>query len=447
MTKTLLVIDDDKLLCDTISRSVSHPDLKILTAHRGHQGIDICRNEQVDAVLLDQKLPDANGVDLCHTIMQSNDRTKIIFITAYPSFSNAVEAIKAGAYDYLSKPFELDALNLALSKAMRTIELEQFEQVSQYKYRVESRQTMLIGDRQGLKKIQGLIDLAAASNSPVLITGETGTGKSLVAKAIHYSSQKPETPFIDINCAALAENLIEAELFGYEKGAFTGAVTASKGIFEMAENGTLFLDEIGEIPKHLQSKLLGVLDDKKIRRIGSQSLKPVNVRILAATNANLEDGIKKNLFRQDLYYRLSVIRIHIPPLRKRIEDLPLLTSHFVSQITKDRSISIPEEEIEAMSGYPWPGNVRELRNIIERAVLLRKDNHIRPSQLLEPVPPSPPFPQTPSPQIAPKMDLTLKEMEEAHIQHTLARLSYNYSQTARVLGISRSTLMRKIKRI
>jgi DNA-binding NtrC family response regulator len=445
MTKTLLVIDDDTLLCETINRSIARSDLKILTAHKGNQGIQICKNERVDAVLLDQKLPDSNGVDLCQTIMKVNDHTKIIFITAYPSFSNAVQAIKAGAYDYLSKPFEIDALDLALSKALRTLDLERFERVNQYQYRVESRRTNLIGSSSGLRKVQGLIELAALNRAPVLITGETGTGKNLVAKAIHYSSHNPKSAFIDINCAALAENLIEAELFGYEKGAFTGAVTANKGIFEMAENGTLFLDEIGEIPKHLQSKLLGILDDKKIRRIGSQTFKPVNVRIIAATNTDLEQSIQKKQFRQDLYYRLSVLRIHIPPLRHRIEDLPHLSHHFINQITKGKSLFIPAKEIQAMSVYPWPGNVRELRNIIERAILLRESNEIRPSRLLEPVIQFP-VTDTFNKKIE-KANVSLKEMENAHIQKTLVHMGHNYTQTAHALGISRSTLMRKLKNI
>jgi transcriptional regulator with PAS, ATPase and Fis domain len=310
---------------------------------------------------------------------------------------------------------------------------------------VESKRTTLVGSEKGLRNIQGLIDLASASDAPILITGETGTGKSLVAKAIHFSSNKSKDAFIDINCAALAENLIEAELFGYEKGAFTGAVTASKGIFEMAENGTLFLDEIGEIPKHLQSKLLGVLDDNKIRRIGSQTLKSVNVRIIAATNVNLEKSILKNHFRQDLFFRLSVIRIHIPPLRERIDDLTDLCQHFIRKLSKDRSMIIPGEEIDVMSSYPWPGNVRELRNIIERAVLLKNGNDIRPSKLLNSsakhLPSEEPF-QSLHNNI---LNMTLKELEMVHIQKTLAQQKRNYSRTAQVLGISRSTLMRKLK--
>ena len=440
--KKLLVIDDDRLLCDTIGHALADLPVQINVVHTGKEGLEQCRREPFDIVLLDQKLPDAKGIDFCAPVLRCNDRSKIIFITAYPSFENAVEAIKAGAHDYLSKPFEIGELRLAVTKALRTLELEQVEQVQQYKDRLEGDRSNLVGHRTGLAHVQHLVDLAALNQAPVLITGETGTGKTMVAKAIHYLGSSRQRAYISINCGAIPENLMEAELFGYEKGAFTGAVKATKGIFEMASGGTLFLDEIGEIPRHLQSKLLGVLDDQRIKRLGGQTFNPVHVRIVAATNADLEAGIQRGSFREDLFYRLSVVRIHVPPLRERLEDLEPLCRHFIDQIAHDQPIRLLSDEIEAMKAYAWPGNVRELRNVIERAILVRQGSDIRPSLLLK----------SNGAQLhgtktigKPLEILTLKELEESHIRHTLVRLQNNHSRAASALGISRSTLLRKLK--
>jgi transcriptional regulator with PAS, ATPase and Fis domain len=275
----------------------------------------------------------------------------------------------------------------------------------------------------------------------VLITGETGTGKTLVAKAIHYRGPSPKAPFISINCASLPETLIEAELFGYEKGAFTGSVAARKGLFEMAEGGTLFLDEIGEMPVHLQSKLLSVLEDKILRRLGSESVRTVSVRIIAATGLKLEEHLGKT-FRKDLYYRLSVIRMHIPPLRERCPDIPQLCSHLMKTIT-GHEVPLSEAESARLCQYDWPGNVRELKNILERAYLLQKGEEFRPADLLGKGQQS-----LRSAGTEPDMDaplLALEEVEMRHIRYALSRLSGNYTQAAKALGISLSTLKRKLK--
>jgi DNA-binding NtrC family response regulator len=443
-SKTLLIIDDDEIFCDTIKSYLSKDALEVLTAHTGKEGINICSKKKVDVVLLDQKLPDGEGHSFCSPILKLNDKTKIIFITAYPSFEGAVKAIKAGAHDYLSKPFELEELSLEIEQALRTIELEMVEQFHQYKIDKESEDAVLIGSERGLSEISRLVDLAASSlDAPVLITGETGTGKNVVARAIHYKSPIRKSSFISINCAALPENLIEAELFGFEKGAFTGAITSRKGIFEMAEGGTLFLDEIGEMPMHLQTKLLGAIEDKKIKRIGSESIIPVNVRIIAATCVDLENAVGKT-FKKELYYRLSVIRIHMPPLRERHQDIPELCDYLLKKMSRGHEVKIPDSEVERLMEYDWPGNVRELKNILERAVLLQKGPFIHPSEFLTVM-----HEQLSSRSVScvnPAGDLaTLDEMEKTYIKSVLEKLSNNYTKTAKALGISLSTLKRKIQ--
>jgi DNA-binding NtrC family response regulator len=440
--RKLLVIDDDRLFCDAVRYAFEDSGIEVLTAQTGARGLELCTAAPVDVVLLDQKLPDTNGIDFCAPILDCHDGTHIIFITAYPSFQNAVKAIKVGAHDYLSKPLEMDELLLTVNKAMRSIELERMAQVRHYEQKQDSDRTVIIGSQSGLQEVQRLVKLAAANHSSVLITGETGTGKSLIAKSIHYSGPNADGPFIAVNCAAIPESLMEAELFGYEKGAFTGADKSSRGLFEMAAEGTLFLDEIGEMPLHLQAKLLGVLDDKHIRRLGGQSLKPVNVRILAATNADMAVAVRDRRFREDLFYRLSVVQIHVPPLRNRLGDLADLCRHFIAQIAPDQPIVLTDEQIEGMQNYAWPGNVRELRNIIERAILLRNGRRITPLQIMgQPVlqPAEEPHPDNP-PAIA-----TLQAVEARHIAGTLQRLDGNHTRCASALGISRSTLMRKIK--
>jgi DNA-binding NtrC family response regulator len=438
--KTLLIIDDNQILCHSVKDHFCNNGTEILMAHTGTEGLAICAQKRVDVVLLDQILPDGKGNSLCPHILKHNEMTKIIFITAYPSFENAVEAIKAGAHNYLSKPFELEELSLAVEHAFRDLRLERVEELQNYRDEKESGETLLVGE--GFAEIQRLVTLAAASaEAPVLITGETGTGKNMVAKAIHYNSPVRRNAFVSVNCAAFPESLIEAELFGYEKGAFTGATAAKKGIFEMAEGGTLFLDEITEMPLHLQSKLLSILDDKNIKRLGGQLTRPVSVRVIAATNTNLEKAVASGGFRKDIYYRLSVIRIHIPPLRERRQDIPVLCDYLLRKIAgASTTIKLSEDEVSRLMEYDWPGNVRELKNILERAVILQKGFPLMPSRLLCKA-----EVEAPSAPMSANLP-TLKEVEKNHIEYVLRCLSYNYTRTAKALGISLPTLKRNVKR-
>ncbi len=439
--KTLLVIDDDRLFCDTVRDYFQGSMKEVLIANTGCEGLEACLINKVDVVLLDQNLPDMEGQELCPDILKYNDQTKIIFVTAHPSFEGAVKAIKTGAHDYLSKPFELEELSLTVENAVKTLALEKVAQVEEYKSNKESEGAVLVGHSAGILEVLKFVDLAASEKAPVLVTGETGTGKNVVASLIHYRGTSKKNAFISINCAALPENLIEAELFGYVKGAFTGAVTSRKGIFEMAEGGTLFLDEIGEMPMHLQTKLLGVLEDKQVRRIGGEAIRPVDVRIIAATGSELEKVLGKT-FRSDLYYRLSVVRMHIPPLRERKQDIPELCDYMLKKIALGRDCRLSDHEVKKLMQYDWPGNVRELKNILERSFILQRGNELRPSELLMKTH----YAQSNGQEITfNKVIKPLEEIEKQHIKYALEELSGNLTKTAKALGISLSTLKRKVR--
>ncbi|MBI5100756.1 MAG: sigma-54-dependent Fis family transcriptional regulator, partial [Nitrospirae bacterium] len=397
---------------------------------------NILATQSFDVIVSDYMLGDGTAFDVLDLKME----TPVIITTGAGDEEIAVRAMKAGAYDYLLKDPDNNYHKILPVIVDRAIEQNTAEERVRVMADRESREAVLVGS-EGLRETLRLVELAASSDVPVLISGETGTGKNLVAKSIHLKSSAWKSPFLSINCTALPENLIEAELFGYEKGSFTGAVKTRKGIFEMAHGGTLFLDEIGEMPLHLQSKLLDVLEEKRIRRLGGESVIPVKVRIIAATNINLEETLGRT-FRKDLYYRLSVLRIVIPPLRERVRDIPELCSHILAKITGGRSLSMPAEEMENLAAYDWPGNVRELKNILERAVLLHSGSDLRPSELLKK-----------SEGACGALDrmegalevLTLTELEKRYIASMLRRFSGNVTKTAEALDVPLSTFKRKIK--
>ena len=442
MRRTLLIIDDEKGFCEAVRDYLGSERLEVLSAHTSSEGSRLCAERKIDIVLLDQKLPDGEGHALAPGILDKNEQAKIIFITAFPSFENAVTAVRMGAFDYLSKPIDPEELKIMVERAMRTLDLEQVELIQNYTRDKERTAAVIVGKSGSFPEVVRIVEMAAASRAPVLITGETGTGKNLVAKTIHYTGPRADSAYVSINCAAIPENLIEAELFGHEKGSFTGASGAKKGLFEMADGGTLFLDEIGEMPLHLQTKLLSVLEDGTVRRIGGTVVRPVQVRIIAATNADIEQNLGKT-FRKDLYYRLSVIRIHVPPLREHGDDIPELCSHILAEISSGKKRDLPKEELDKLKAYEWPGNVRELRNILERAFLLQQGAFLCPSQLIE-------KPAMTVKRVSPSsvVDRELKTMEQTEqemIELALAKYSGNVTQSARALGISLSTLKRKIK--
>jgi len=445
--KSILIVDDDRNFCASIRDYLQSDEVEIHLAHTGKDCLALCSKNMVDVVLLDQQLPDAEGADLCASILNCNNQTKIIFTTAFPSFDNAVKAVRGGAFDYLSKPFELEELDLAVKQALRTLDLEKVEQFQNYRSEREREENVLVGTSAQIAEIQRLIDLAAGADAPVLITGETGSGKNVAARSIHYRGPDHHAPFVSINCAALPESLIEAELFGHEKGAFTGAAGLKKGMFEMAEGGTIFLDEIGEMPMALQAKLLGVLDDGMFRRLGGTTVLRAQVRVIAATSVDLEKAIRQKKFREDLYYRLGVIKLHLPPLRDRKDDLAALCDFLISTVAKGRQVVLAGGELENLKQYDWPGNVRELKNVIERAAILQHGAEIRPSEFLK----SSSARVVRQPQAQKSVPLsspstTLDEMEKSHILAALEQHAGNFSRAARAVGISLSTLKRRLKR-
>jgi len=446
LKKNILIVDDDVNLSLSVKDLLITDEIDVFTASTGRESISILQSKKIDLVILDQKLPDMQGPDLCPDIFKYNEDARIIFITAFPSFKNALQAIKYGAHDYISKPFDPDELKLSIIRQFDLGKLEKVKRVQIKKFKDEKKENILIGNFGKGSNVNELIEIAAFSDKPVLITGETGTGKSIVAKTIHLKGDRSGTPYFSLNCAAIPETLIEAELFGNEKGAFTGATSKRRGVFEISDGGTLLLDEIGSMPLQLQPKILGFLDDGKIKRLGGEVAIHLNTRIIAATNSNLSEMIKNGRFRQDLYYRLGVILINIPPLRNRSEDIPQLVKYFVKIADPGKSMYVPDDEIKKLMQYDWPGNIRELRNIIERSALMFKEK-LFPSKLI--------FGEN---RIISGMDedsklnednkiMTLREVETDYIRFVLKRNMGNLTRSARVLGISLSTLKRKVKEI
>jgi DNA-binding NtrC family response regulator len=434
----LLVVDDDALLRRALADGLASGALEVLQAGSGAEALALCRTRPVHVVALDQRLPDVEGHLLCAPLLEAaGPETKLLFITAHPSFENALQAIRAGAFDYLSKPFELEQLRLAVERALRTLRLEGAERRRHTLRRREASELAVVGLSSGLVAVGGLLDVAAGTDVPVLITGETGTGKGLLARAIHHRGSRTGE-LVTVNCAALPESLFEAELFGHERGSFTGATTEREGLVEAAEGGTLFLDEIGEMPLALQAKLLQVVEERAVRRLGARRPRSVDFRLVAASNRDLAAAVAAGSFRADLLYRLDVLRIALPPLRERPSDLPELCAHLLARGRRPGAVlTLDSGEMERLRGYSWPGNVRELANVLERAALLQPPP-LRPSALL-------PAHSAPPSAAAPDAGGTLQEMERRQVTRSLQAHGGNLARTARALDISVSTLKRKLR--
>ena len=436
---TVLIVDDEKNTRDGLSRALRR-HYNVLLAEQGERALEIIDQQQVDLVLSDVRMPGMDGLTLLKRILARDPQPVCILLTAYGSVEMAVDAMKNGAYDYLTKPVNLDRLEMLVRRALREKEMQDENQQLQEQLDSKFGMENIIGNSPIMQQVFDTIRQASPSKATILIEGESGTGKELVAQAIHRLSPRSNAPFVPVHCAALSEALLESELFGHEKGAFTGATATRKGRFERADGGTLFLDEIGEIDANTQVKLLRALEERKFERVGGDETIEVDVRLIAATNKNLKTMVDEGKFREDLYYRLKVVSIDLPSLNKREEDLPLLAKFFIKQLSEENGVpekSISAEALEALIHYDWPGNIRELRNVVERMVVLTSGDRITLRDI-----PSEVRSERPSRQAS--QTLSLEDNEKELIIQALTKHRGNRTRAAEQLGISRRTLHRKL---
>lgn len=443
--KRVLLIDDEARVRTSL-KMVLDPLYEILQAGDGHEGLEVFRKEEPDLVLLDVVLPGTDGLAVLQTLRTERKVTPVIMLTGTKSVKTAVDAMKLGAADYLSKPFDVDELRIVIDRTLNSSDLEQ--EVKHLRAQVVQRYAFhnLIGKSEGMQDIYSKIEQVADSRTTVLITGESGTGKELVAKALHYNSSRRDRPFVALNCAALPETLIESELFGHEKGSFTDATARRTGQFELAHTGTLFLDEIGDLSAITQAKLLRVIQEREFTRIGGIQPIKVDVRIVAATNKNLDELVRKGQFREDLYYRINVISLYLPPLRERSEDIPLLAKHFLEKRVEEEKrsrIEFGKEALDLLTRYSWPGNVRELENFVEQAFIWSQHAaEITPEHLPTSIKSDARSTSLRDDTLAGRMSLekAVMEFEREIILDALKRTNYVQTHAANLLGISRRML-------
>ena len=452
MKPSILIVDDDEVMQETLSDVLRKRGYELFTVSSGNGALSVIKKNIIDLILLDMRLPDVDGLEVLKKIKELDTEILVIIMTAYSDVQTAVAAMKAGAYHYINKPFELEELKLMIEKGLETKSLINEVRRLHRQHREEYQNSHIYGVSPQIQYVKELISMISKTHkTSVLIQGESGTGKELAANAIHGNSKRSSRPLMKINCSAIPDSLLESELFGYEKGAFTDAKTTKKGLFELADGGTVFLDEIGDMKPFLQSKILRVLENQTFMRVGGEREIKVDVRIIAATNKDLEALVKEGLFRKDLYYRLKVMVVEMPPLRDRVEDILLLSNLFIEEYNREHGKNIKSFSDDAkklVSQYHWPGNVRELRNVVERAMILTDQEIITPKHL--------PFElrqtehdnrEDPEIEIYENSDdLSLDQNEKTHIVRVLKKLQWNKSKAAKTLGVSRATLRAKIKR-
>jgi DNA-binding NtrC family response regulator len=440
MDGKILIIDDEARLCTVLKAGLEQSQLSVTTANSGESALQAFEIDPFDIVVTDIKMPGLSGLDVLETVKNRYPDTEVLLMTAYADAQTAVEAMKAGAYDYLIKPFDIQELRQKINHILDKRKLSTENRDLRQRLQAQASADAMVGLESSLRDVFDLIQKVAQRDATVLIRGESGTGKELVARSIHRLSRIPEAPFVAVNCSALPEALLENELFGHEKGAFTGADDEKPGRFEWAGDGTVFLDEIGDISPTTQVKLLRVLQQKEITRLGGVKTIPIQARCIAATNRDLEEAVKAGDFRQDLYYRINVFPIHLPPLRERCQDIPDLVAHFMKQQKVDPS-RIDSSARDLLQAYHWPGNVRELENIVERALILSGYQGVRVEDLPAHIrgEQSAPF-ESDTP-------VTLKEMEIRMIRQALKKHKGNKSMAARQLGITRRQLYSRIERL
>jgi len=443
---TILVLDDEAQMLRSLDRMLSREGYQVLTASNGREGLEVLRHHpgEVDLALCDLKMGEMDGMEFVEAVRSLYPDLETIIMTGYGTIEAAVEAMRAGAYDFLPKPFKRVQILKILSRALerRSLVVENRRLRAQIQSHSSGRK--IIGNSEEMRRVLELVSQVAASEATVLILGESGTGKEVIARAIHATSDRSRKPFIKVSCASIPESLLESELFGHERGAFTGAIRRKPGRFELAEGGTLFLDEIGDVPVEMQVKLLRVLQEREYERLGGTEVLRADVRILAATHRELHERIEQGLFREDLYYRLAVIPIEIPPLRERRDDIPLLAAHFVKKLSeKNRSVlpALVPESMERLISYDWPGNVRELENVLERAVILCKDRLIRPQDLPSHIAPRRSERNT----LKVPLGTPMREIREMVIDQTLEITNGNKEKAAKILGVAARTIYRHLK--
>jgi DNA-binding NtrC family response regulator len=443
MSNQILLIDDDASLRRVTEYNLSEKGFDVITAASGKEGLALFETHSPDLVVTDVKLGDMNGLDILSRVKAESSDTPVIVMTAFGSIEMAVQAMHKGAFNFITKPFDRNTLTLSCEKALELKGLRSKTALLSHEVNRLTGTAGLVSASSVMKELLETTSRAANSDATILITGESGTGKELLARLIHQNSPRKNGPMVAVNCAAIPSGLIESELFGHMKGSFTGAIKNRKGYFETASGGTLFLDEIGELATDIQVKLLRAIQEKQIQAVGSESIKSVDIRIIAATNLNLQEKIKSGDFREDLYYRLSVIPLFIPPLRERKDDIPALVTHFLKKFEAPEDVLLSKGAIAMLKEYQWPGNIREMQNIIERCIILRKKSLIEADDLklldnepadacLEPV--------------IPDQGIALEEVEKAYIQKALEMANQNRSEAARLLKVPRHVLLYRLEK-
>ncbi len=438
----ILVIDDEKNIRDGIKKSLEYEGYEVVTAENGEKGIDIVYKGGIDLVITDLKMPEKTGEEFLHDILEFDKHIPVIILTGHGNIETAVDMMRLGAYDFMTKPFNIDKMLLIIARALENKNIKKTNETLEKRVDYHESFYGMIGHSSKMLKVYEAIKQVARTKATVLIEGESGTGKELVANAIHQISDRAKQPYITVNCAALSEGVLESELFGHEKGSFTGAIDKKIGRFEAANKGTIFLDEIGEINQVVQVKLLRVLEERVIERVGSNTPINVDIRVIAATNKKLLDEVKEGRFREDLYYRLNVIKIEMPPLRERREDIPLLIDNFIKEFSQVHNIEITNVDkkvYKLLSSLKWEGNVRELRNTVETMVVMSKDGKIDESNIPNWVL------NSGGDDFVVDKEMTLEELEKKYINHLLSKNNFNKAQVAKILGIERATLYRKLK--
>ncbi len=439
----ILVVDDEQIMRDSLSDWLRLDGYEVEAVEDGYKALEKVKKESWDVLFVDLKMPRMDGIEVMQKVKEINKDIPVIIITAYATVDTAVKAMKEGAYEYIVKPFNPEEISIIIRNIVVHQSLVKENIFLRQELKKRYQLNDIIGKGPRMQDLFALIRKVAKSNTTVLIEGESGTGKELIARAIHTNSQRSKGPFVAVPCAALPESLLESELFGHEKGAFTGAIATRKGSFELADKGTLFLDEVGDMSLKIQANFLRVLEQREFRRVGGTNLIKVDVRVISATNQDLNKLIKNGKFREDLYYRLNVVSVNPPPLRKRKEDIPLLVEHFLKKYSIENKKDVKwihEDALKLLIQYDWPGNVRELENVIERAVVLTKEDFISSDEL-------PPFVRTAEKEeFKMAADSQLHEVEKEHILRVLKANDGNIKKSANILGIDRTTLYNKIKK-